>query len=193
MRNKPDFEDDIKNAVKCVLDGGVVLYPTDTIWGLGCNAMNEMAVDKIFNIKNRPAQKTMIVLLAEAKDILQYIATPHPDIIAILESFERPTTVVYDHPLGFPENVVAVDDTLAIRVTRDPFCKALIKRLKLPLISTSANLSGEPSPQFFDQIDKSIKERVDYVVKYRQDDTKSVAPSRILKINDDGSLHIIRE
>ncbi|MCB0699340.1 MAG: threonylcarbamoyl-AMP synthase [Chitinophagales bacterium] len=188
-----DFEDDIKNSVKCILDGGVLLYPTDTIWGLGCNAMNENAVDKIFNIKNRPAQKSMIVLLAEAKDILQYIAAPHPDIISILESFDRPTTVIYDHPLGFPENVVATDDTLAIRVTNDPFCKALIKRMKLPLISTSANLSGEPSPKFFSEIDTRIKDNVDYVVRYRQDDTTNVPPSRILKINDEGDIHIIRE
>lgn len=186
------FEDDIRNAINSLQNGGVILYPTDTIWGLGCDAMDEKAVEKVFAVKNRPKEKSLIILLAEARDVLQYIAAPHPDIIDIVSSFDRPTTVIYQHALGFPDNVVHEDGSIGIRVTTDPFCKSLIKRLGRPIVSTSANLSGEPSPQGFHTISHLIKENVDYVVKYRQDDTTVAQPSRIVTINDDGSLNIIR-
>ncbi|MCB9047749.1 MAG: Sua5/YciO/YrdC/YwlC family protein [Chitinophagales bacterium] len=187
-----DFEADVKQAVVTLNDGGVILYPTDTIWGLGCDAFNATAVDKVFALKNRPKEKSLIILLAEAKDILQYVAAPHPDIIDIVQSFERPTTVIYDHALGFPDNVVHENGSIGIRVTTDAFCKSLIKRLGRPIISTSANVSGAPSAAFYGQIDQHIISGADYVVQYRQDDTTPVQASRIVKINDDGSLDIIR-
>ena len=134
-----DFEVDIKTSVAVLQQGGTLLYPTDTIWGLGCDATDPATVDKIFAIKQRPKEKSMIVLLAEAKDILRYVAAPHPDIIAIVEAFERPTTVIYENALELADNVVNADGSIAIRVTTDPFCKTLIKRLKRPLVSTSAN------------------------------------------------------
>src|SRR5580700_8983120 len=112
-----DFEQDIKNCIRVLQQGGVILYPTDTVWGLGCDAMNGAAVEKVFAIKQRPKEKSMIVLLADARDVLQYVAAPHPDIIAIIESFERPTTVIYENALGFPDNVVNSDGSIAIRVT----------------------------------------------------------------------------
>lgn len=192
MANHSNYETDIKESIKCFDEGGVILYPTDTIWGLGCNALNEDAVEKVFSIKQRPKEKSMIILLAEAKDILQYVATPHPDIIAIVESFEKPTTVIYEHALGFPENVVAADGSIAIRITTDPFCKALIKRYKKPIVSTSANISGAPSPKTFSLVADEIKTNADYVVKHRQDDNSIASPSQIVRINDDGSLDIIR-
>lgn len=186
------FEDDIKNAINSLQNGGVILYPTDTIWGLGCDAMDEKAVERVFAVKNRPKEKSLIILLAEAKDVLQYVAAPHPDIIDIVSSFERPTTVIYQSALGFPDNVVHEDGSIGIRVTTDPFCKSLIKRLGRPIVSTSANLSGEPTAQSFNNISPIIKERADYIVKYRQDDTAAALPSRIVIINDDGTLNIIR-
>jgi L-threonylcarbamoyladenylate synthase len=187
-----DFEDDIKRCVETLKAGGVVLYPTDTVWGLGCDALNEEAVEKVFDVKERPREKSMIVLLAEARDVLQYVAAPHPDIIALLEDFERPTTVIYENALGFPDNVVGADGSIAIRVTNDPFCKALIKRYRRPIVSTSANVSGQPTPATFEAVSPQIKERVDYCVRFRQDDNTIKAPSRLVKILDDGGLEILR-
>lgn len=187
-----DFEQDIRNCVHVLERGGLILYPTDTIWGIGCDAMNAAAIDAVFSLKHRPREKNLIVLLAEARDVLQYVASPPPDIIDILDSFESPTTIIYRHPLGFPENAVKEDDTLAIRVTRDPFCKALIKRLRRPLISTSANRSGMPAPAVFREVAASIKDQVDYVVLHRREDNRTAAPSRVLRLEDDGTLQVIR-
>jgi len=187
-----DFENDLKNCVQTLLSGGVILYPTDTVWGLGCDAMNEAAVEKIFNLKQRPKDKSMIVLLADARDVLQIVASPPPDIIAIIENFERPTTVVYENALGFPENVVNRDGSLAIRVTTDPFCKALIKRFRGPIISTSANISGTATPKIFSEIATEVVNGADYVVKFRQDDHVSRQPSRLIRLNDDGDIEVLR-
>lgn len=187
-----DFENDIKNCVRVLEDGGTILYPTDTVWGIGCDALNEEAVEKVFNLKQRPKEKSMIVLLADARDIIRYIAAPPPDIIAALEGFAEPTTVIYRGPLGFPANVTGGDDSIAIRVCDDIFCKALLKRFRKPLISTSANLSGMPTPATFDLVDPQIIEGCDYVVKYRQEDRATRKPSRIVRLQDDGSLEILR-
>lgn len=186
------FEEDIKGCMRILERGGVILYPTDTIWGLGCDALNETAVDHVFAIKHRPKEKSLIVLLADAKDIFQYVAAPHPDIIDIVNSFDRPTTVIYSGALGFPDNVVHEDGSIGIRVITDLFCKSLIKRLGRPIVSTSANISGAPSAPYYAQISDEVKNAVDYTVQYRQNDNAPARPSRIVKINDDGSLHIIR-
>jgi L-threonylcarbamoyladenylate synthase len=177
-----DFEDDIKRCIEVLQSGGVILYPTDTVWGLGCDALNEAAVEKVFALKQRPKQKSMIVLLADARDILQYVAAPHPDIISIVEDFDKPTTVIYDGALGFPDNVVNENGSIAIRVTTEPFCKALIKRFRRPIISTSANISNMPTPAIYNQIDERIIAGADYVVKYRQDDADLRASSSIIKM-----------
>lgn len=187
-----DFENDIKQCVEVMGRGGVILYPTDTIWGIGCDALNEAAVEKVFDIKQRPKEKSLIVLLAEAKDILQYVASPPPDIIDMVENFDRPTTIVFEHALEFPENVVHESGSIAIRVVKEPFCKALIKRYRKPIISTSANISGAPGASNFSEIADEIKDKVDYVVQYRQDDLQQYAPSRIIRINDEGEIDIIR-
>ena len=187
-----DWEKDVKEAVKCMQEGGVILYPTDTIWGLGCDALDENAVEKVFLLKERPKEKSLIVLVAEAKDIFQYIAAPHPDIIDIINSFDRPTTVIYDTPLGFPENVINANGSMGIRVTTDQFCKSLIKRLGHPIISTSANISGAPSAPSFSDVSDVIKNGADYVVTYRQNEQINTQASRIVTINDDGSLNVLR-
>jgi L-threonylcarbamoyladenylate synthase len=186
------FEEDIKNCIQVLTAGGSILYPTDTVWGVGCDALDENAVDKVFSLKNRPKEKSLIVLLADARDILKYVAAPHPDIIDIVESFKQPTTVIYEAALGFPENAVHEDGSIAIRITTDPFCVALIKRFRKPIISTSANLSGQPTPDVFSKVDEYIKTGVDYVVRHRQDDTVSRQPSRLVRIQGDGSLQILR-
>jgi L-threonylcarbamoyladenylate synthase len=186
------IETDIKKCIPILQASGIILYPTDTIWGIGCNALDEVAIEKIYTLKNRPKEKSFIVLLAEARDIFQYVAAPPPDIIDILESFDRPTTVVYSSPLGFPESLLAADGSLAIRVTTDPFCKTLLKRLKLPLVSTSANISNQPSPASFEMIDMEIQNAVDYVVKHRQDDKTPRSSSAIVRITDDGSVKVLR-
>ena len=186
------LENDIKNGIDVLQKGGTILYPTDTVWGIGCDALNEAAVEKVFSIKQRPKEKSMIILLADARDILQYVATPHPDIIAIVESFDRPTTVIYKNALDFPANVVNLDGSIAIRITTDPFCKALIKRFRRPIVSTSANISGALTPSIFKMIAPAIVSNVDYVVKYRKEDDTIHAPSRLVRINDDGTLEILR-
>ena len=170
----------------------MILYPTDTVWGLGCDATNEEAVERVFTLKNRPKEKSMIVLLAEARDVIRYVASPHPDIISIVEELEGPTTVVYENALGFAENVVGQDGSIAIRVTNDVFCKALIKRYRKPIVSTSANISGDATPAIFTQVSKSIVDGADYVVQYRRDDMEVRSPSRLVRINDDGGVEVLR-
>lgn len=187
-----DFEEDIKNAVNTLQNGGTLLYPTDTVWGLGCDATDEAAIEKIFILKNRPKEKSLIILLADARDILKYVASPPPDIIAMVEAFEEPTTVIYDGALDLADNAIHENGSIAIRVTEDPFCKALIKRFRKPIISTSANISGAPSPSAYSMIDVTILKKVDYVVKYRQDDPIIRTPSRIIRISDEGEIIRIR-
>lgn len=187
-----DFEEDIKNCVQTLLAGGTILYPTDTVWGLGCDALNPDAVAKVYVLKQRPAEKSMIVLLADARDILHYVAAPQPDIIAIVEGFERPTTVIYDNALELADNVVNDDGSVAIRVTTDPFCKALIKRLRRPLVSTSANISGTHTPVLYSGISQTIISGADYVVRYRQDDEVIRQPSRMVRMTDEGDMVLLR-
>ncbi len=187
------FEDDIVNCLRVLEQGGVILYPTDTIWGLGCDALNEAAVDKIFRLKNRPAQKSVIILLADPRDILQYVAAPPPDIIDMVQHFDRPTTVIYENGLGFPENVVNEDGSVAIRIASDDFCRALIKRFRRPIVSTSANLSGTPAAAVFDEVLADLKNRADYVVRYRQTDNRKNAASRLIRISDEGEVTVIRD
>jgi L-threonylcarbamoyladenylate synthase len=187
-----DFEIDIKNCVEAMNKDGTILYPTDTIWGIGCDATNEEAVEKVFALKQRPKNKSMIILLAEAKDILQFIASPPPDIIDIVENFETPTTIIFDGALELAENVLHEDGSVAIRVVNEPFCKAMIKRFGKPIVSTSANVSGEPNAAFFKQINPAIVAGADYVVQHRRDDETPKQPSRIIKVDDEGAITIIR-
>ena len=183
---------EIKNTLAVVAAGGIILYPTDTIWGIGCDATDAAAIRRIYDLKQRDDSKSLIMLLAEAKDIFRYVANPQPDIVDMIMSFERPTTVIYDQAIGLPDNLVNADGSIAIRVTRDSFCKSLIKRLKKPLVSTSANISGQPSPQAFGEIDPAIINGVDYVVDHRREEKEAIPPSRIIRMHADGSVTVIR-
>ncbi|KAG4080416.1 hypothetical protein HA402_013874 [Bradysia odoriphaga] len=173
-------------------NGGLILYPTDTIWGIGCDATDETAVQKVYALKNRSESKSLVILLAEVKDLLHYVANPRPDMAELIAGFTRPTTVIYEGALGLAPNVINEDGSIAIRIVKDPFCRHLIKRLRKPLVSTSANISGAPSPASFSEVATHIRDGVDYVVKYRQEDTTPSAASRIIRINKDGSIAIIR-
>jgi len=175
--------------------GGIILYPTDTIWGIGCDALNATAIQRIYTLKQRPDSKSLIILLAEEKDLLQYIAAPPPRIFQLLKEWRnRPTTVIYEQAIRLPENLINQQDgSIAIRITQDRFCKSLIKALGRPLVSTSANISGMPAASSFAAIHPDIKDGVDYIFNYRRKDDRQRPPSRMIKLNPDGTQNIIRE
>lgn len=187
------FEADIERCLQVLRDGGTILYPTDTVWGIGCDATNEEAVQKIVALKGRPASKSFIVLVADERDILKYVASPDPQTFDLLRKTTRPTTVIYHGPVGLARQLVHNDGTAAIRIVQEPFCKHLLKRFRKPVVSTSANISGAATPATFHQIDEAIRNGVDYVVQYRQDDEQPSQASSIVQCNRDGSLTYIRQ
>lgn len=185
--------DDIKSALAVLQNGGVILYPTDTIWGIGCDACNEEAVQKVYTIKNRNDSKSMLVLMENAALLDRYVDEV-PDIaFDLIELTDKPLTIIYDGAKSLAKNLVAEDGSIGIRITTEAFSSELIRRFKRPIVSTSANRSGNPSPSRFDEIDQEIIDSVDYVVKYRQDDTHKAAPSGIIKLGRGGEIKIIRE
>lgn len=187
------FEEDIKNAVEVLKRGGVILYPTDTVWGIGCDATNAEAVQRIYDIKRRADSKALIVLLGNTNDLYRYVDDV-PDIaMELLDVSVRPTTVIYDRGINMANNVVAEDGSVAIRVTSDPFCQQLCRNLRRPLVSTSANISGEPTPATFRLINQEIVKAVDYVVEHRRDDDSRKKPSIIIKISNNSTFKIIRK
>lgn len=187
-----DFETDIEHCLSVLELGGTILYPTDTIWGIGCDATSPEAVEKVFQLKERSASKSLIVLVADEKDILKYVASPDPAVFDFLGQAERPTTIIYEAAIGLAPNLIAEDGTVAIRIVADKFCRHLIKRFRKPIVSTSANLSGDPSPKKFSDVLNHILTGVDYVVTYRQDDETEYESSMLVKWNKDGSNTILR-
>ena len=186
-----DFEKDIENCLQVLQKGGLILYPTDTVWGIGCDATNEKAVEKVYKLKRRPDEKAMIVLVADERDVLQYAASPDLAVFDYLQEAKKPTTVIYEDAIGLADNLVGKDGSIAIRICNEKFCKHLIKRFRRPIVSTSANISGEPAAKIFSDINEQIKFGVDYVVTYRQDDKTIATPSSVIKWNN-GHLEIIR-
>jgi L-threonylcarbamoyladenylate synthase len=186
------FEKDIDNCLAVLRDGGSILYPTDTVWGIGCDATNEIAVSKIYQLKQRNDEKAMIVLVADERDIMQHVAAPDLSLFDYLETTVKPTTVIYQGALGFPDNLVGPDGSVAIRICKDAFCRHLLKRFKKPIVSTSANVSGEPTPKTFREIGDGIKNEVDYIVRHRQDNDVPAQPSSLIKW-DNGRVTILRE
>ena len=187
-----EFQDDLKNCLRVLQAGGLILYPTDTVWGIGCDATQPAAVKKIFALKQREETRSMIVLMADERDILKYTSSPDLRIFDFLHTVQRPTTVIYDGPVGLADNLTGADGTIAIRLTLDIFCRHLIKRLRRPIVSTSANISGRPTASIFMEIGPTIKDGVGYIVKYRQDDPSPAQPSSIIKWNKDGTIVTIR-
>lgn len=190
---KKNFSEEVEKALKVLRNGGIILYPTDTIWGIGCDATNAEAVKKIYEIKNREDSKSMIILVADERAVLQYVAAPDLSVFDFLEKQTRPTTIIFENAVGLPGNLIAADGSIALRIVREEFCKHLIKRLTKPVVSTSANISGQASPQNFSDVSNEIKTAVDYVVQWRQDDETPALPSQIIKWNKDGSYVVIRK
>ncbi len=186
------FSNDIDHCLEVLHNGGLILYPTDTIWGIGCDATNDAAVEKIFQLKQRPAAKSMIVLLADERDILSYVTQPDLRIFDYIKGVQKSTTVIYEGAVNLAHNLVAADGTIAIRIVKDDFCRHLLKKFGKPIVSTSANLAGYPPPGSFADIDVEIKNGVDYIVQHRQQDITPAMPSAIVKWNNDGTLTIIR-
>ena len=181
-----------KEALHKVSIRGTILYPTDTVWGLGCDATDEVAVENIFKIKQRSECKSIIVLVNSIEMLQQYVTSVPKAALEILEKATRPTTIVYPNSIGLAKNVVAADNTVAIRIVKQEFCENLIKEFGKPIVSTSANISGEPTPKSFEEISQAILDSVDYVVDLHHD-SKNDKSSRILKINTDGTIEVIRD
>ncbi|HMI03603.1 MAG TPA: L-threonylcarbamoyladenylate synthase [Pedobacter sp.] len=183
---------EIEKALNVLKNGGVILYPTDTVWGLGCDATNELAVSKINDIKGRSNDKSFIILLdTDAK--LQSYVTEIPDVAYdLIEYAEHPLTIVFSGAKNLAKNVINEDGSVGVRIVKHDFCQQLIQRFRKPLTSTSANISGEPSPRFFDEISEEIKEAADYVVDLEQDLRTEKKPSTIMKLAPGGQFSFIR-
>lgn len=186
-----NFETDIEKCLQVLKNGGLILYPTDTVWGIGCDATNEKAVERVYALKKRPDEKAMIVLVADEREVLQYVASPDLQVFDYLQETKKPTTVIYDGAIGLADNLVAQDGSIAIRICKEEFCRHLIKRFRKPVVSTSANISGKPTAKIFTDIEDEIKDGVDYVVNYRQDDKTIAAPSSVIKW-DNGKVEVLR-
>lgn len=186
------MKEEIKRSADVLRKGGIILYPTDTVWGIGCDATNEGAVQKIFKIKQRSEAKSMIVLVAEPHQVSFYADEP---AVAkdLVEFAEKPLTLIYPKAKGLAKSIIAEDGSIGIRVVKDEFCQQLIDFLHKPIVSTSANISGEPSPGNFSEISDLIKTSVDYVVNLRQEEKGKNTPSQIIKIGMDGLIQIIRK
>jgi L-threonylcarbamoyladenylate synthase len=186
-----NFEQDIEKCLDVLRGGGLILYPTDTIWGIGCDATNPKAVERVYQLKKRSDEKALIVLVADERDIMQHVAAPDLSLFDYLATTIKPTTVIYEGALGFADNLIGNDGSIAIRICHDEFCRHLIKRFQKPIVSTSANISGMPAPKNFKEIADEIKNGVDHIVQYRQNDETSSQPSSLIKWNN-GEVTVIR-
>lgn len=183
---------EINETIELIKKGGTILYPTDTTFGLGCDAMNVDAIQKIFKIKNRPDSKSLIILVENEARLQRIVDVP--DLAwDIMDMSEKPVTIIYDNPRNLPKELIAEDNTIAIRLTKDLFCKKLISKLNSPLVSTSANLSGEPTPQTFVEISQKIKEEVDCIFPECETFVPKFPGSSIIQLSSDGTVKVIRE
>ncbi len=187
------MEEEIKNALNVLQQGGIILYPTDTIWGIGCDATNAEAVKKIYDLKKREESKSMIVLVHNDFQLEQIIPEVPDAAWDIIDLSENPTTLVLDNPQHVAENLISEDNAIGIRVVQDTFCQRLIQRLKTPLVSTSANVSGEKSPQSFDEISSIILQGVDYIVNLRRNEKSQSKGSTVIKLKNNGEVKILRQ
>jgi L-threonylcarbamoyladenylate synthase len=186
------FDEDIRQSLETLRNGGIILYPTDTIWGLGCDATNAIAVEKIFSIKEREANKSLLVLVNGEQMLERYVAEI-PEIALELNSVaDTPITIIYPKGKNLAYGVCSDDGSIGIRICNEEFCNELIARFRKPIVSTSANFSGKPSPRHFGEIEKALTAKADYIVKYRQDDRQACSASPVIKIDLNGTFKIIR-
>lgn len=187
------YQTEIRRALETLRNGGTLLYPTDTIWGLGCDATDENAVRKIFRIKRREESKSLITLVSDEKMLSRFVDEVPPIAWTLMELSEKPVTIIYEKVGGLARNVIAENGSAGIRLVNDKFCKALIREFQKPIVSTSANISGEPAPQNFKGIKNEILEQVDYVVNYRQNETVAGRASSVIRLKPNGEFHILRK
>lgn len=178
--------------INTLKQGKTILYPTDTVWGIGCDATNEVAVKKIYQLKNREESKSLIILVSSIQMLKDYLEEIPQKAIEILNNLEKPTTIIYNNPKNVAKNTIASDNTIAIRIAQDDFCVQLIQKFGKPIVSTSANISGEPTPKSFLEISKTILQSVDYIVALHQNKVTEKS-STILKITENNEIKIIRK
>lgn len=187
----PDINTEVHNAYEVIKNGGIILYPTDTVWGIGCDATNPEAIKKIYELKQREETKSMIVLM-NGDRMLYNVFKDIPEVaFQIMDLTDKPTTLILDNPRNVAANIIAPDNTLGVRLVKEPFCFKLMERMKKPLVSTSANISGMPTPNSFKEIDHHILDGVDYIVNLQQDKI-AAKPSTIIKIGNDLQVKVIR-
>jgi L-threonylcarbamoyladenylate synthase len=183
---------EIQKSIHQLKKNGIILYPTDTVWGIGCDATSEKAVAKVFKIKQREESKALIILMNSIEMLQQYIPIIDLKVLKIFEHNNKPTTIIYKNPIGLAKNVVASDNTVAIRIVQNGFCKQLISVFGKPIVSTSANISGMPTPKSFKEIDVAILDSVDYIVNLHREEINTKS-STIIKIGDNDELIVLRE
>ncbi|MBR4923104.1 MAG: threonylcarbamoyl-AMP synthase [Bacteroidaceae bacterium] len=187
------MREEIKKACEVLQKGGVILYPTDTVWGIGCDATNEEAVKRVYEIKRRADSKAMLVLVDSDVKVDFYVKDVPEVAWDLIQYATKPLTVIYDNARNLAPNLIGEDGSVGIRVTSEEFSKQLCFRFRKAIVSTSANISGEPAPASFGEIQDEIKQAVDYIVGYRQDEPAGAKPSSILKLGEGGVIKIIRE
>ncbi len=187
------FNNDIKNALEVLRNGGLILYPTDTIWGIGCDATNPGAVEKLYQLKGRQNDKPLIILLENDNKLASYVSEIPDVAYDLIEYAEKPLTIVYDGAKNLASNLIAQDGSIGIRVTHHQFCTQLLQRFKKPIVSTSANISGEPSPRSFQEISAFITEGVDYIVETDQKIINEHLASTVMKLGPSGQFALLRK
>jgi L-threonylcarbamoyladenylate synthase len=187
------MQEDIKKAIEVLKSGGIILYPTDTIWGIGCDATNEEAVKRIYDLKQRDDSKSMLVLLDNPAKLQTYVQDVPEIAWDMIDLTDKPLTIIYDGAKNLAANLIAPDGSIGIRITDELFSRELCKQFRKPIVSTSANISGEVSPTKFSKISTEIKNGVDYVVNYRRKDNSEVKPSSIIKLGRNGTIQVIRK
>lgn len=185
--------EDINQALETLKNGGLILYPTDTIWGIGCDATNAEAVEKVFALKGRDKNKTMLVLLHNDNQLASYVREIPEVAYELIEATDRPLTIIYSDAKNLAPNAIAEDGSIGIRIVNHPFCQQLLQRFRKPIISTSANISGQPTATNFDEISEEIKNGVDYIVKFDQQNLAQGKPSIIMKLDPSGKFDFIRK
>jgi L-threonylcarbamoyladenylate synthase len=191
-RQERVFDGDINEALIVLKNGGVILYPTDTIWGLGCDATSPSAVEKIFSIKSRSSNKSLLILVDSESMLGRYVKEIPEIVYELIAVSDKPMTIIYPSGKNLAPGICSEDGSVGIRICSDEFCNELIRRFRKPLVSTSANLSGKPSPASFSEIENSVIEAADYTVKYRRDDRSSAGASSVIKVELNGTIKIIR-
>ena len=190
--DKTTFSSEVRKAVEVLRKGGVILYPTDTVWGLGCDATNPEAVRRLYEIKRCAPSKAALVLVDSEAALERWVKTVPEAAWMLIDVADKPLTIIYDHPLGIAPALLADDGSLGIRLTREPFSAALCRDLRRPIVSTSANFSGESTPRSYADITEELKSMVDYVVDFRREERNLPSPSGIIKVSDSGVIRIIR-